>query len=118
MLGLTFKAETDDMRDAPSLSILPALVDRGAVIRAHDPEGLDQARPLLPEAIEYFTDMFEAVENADAVILMTEWDQYHQMDLKELKAKMKGNVFIDLRNLYEPNAMKKIGFEYFCIGRT
>ena len=118
VLGLTFKAETDDMRDAPSLSILPALVDRGAVIRAHDPEGLDQARPLLPEAIEYFTDMFEAVENADAVILMTEWDQYHQMDLKELKAKMKGNVFIDLRNLYEPNAMKKIGFEYFCIGRT
>ena len=118
VLGLTFKAETDDMRDAPSLSILPALVDRGAVIRAHDPEGLDQARPLLPEAIEYFTDMFEAVENADAVILMTEWDQYYQMDLKELKAKMKGNVFIDLRNLYEPNAMKKIGFEYFCIGRT
>jgi UDPglucose 6-dehydrogenase len=118
VLGLTFKAETDDMRDAPSLSILPALVDRGAIIRAHDPEGLEQAKPLLPESIEYFTDMFDAVENADAVILMTEWKQYEQIDLKALKAKMKGNIFIDLRNLYEPNAMKKIGFEYFCIGRT
>jgi len=118
VLGLTFKAETDDMRDAPSLSILPALVDRGAIIRAHDPEGLEQAKPLLPEAIEYFTDMFEAVENADAVILMTEWNQYHQMDLQALKGKMKGDVFVDLRNLYEPNTMKKLGFEYFCIGRS
>ena len=118
VLGLTFKAETDDMRDAPSLSILPALVDRGAIIRAHDPQGIEQAKPLLPESIEYFTDMFEAVENADAVILMTEWNQYRQMDLESLKAKMQGNVFIDLRNLYEPYKMKNMGFEYSCIGRS
>ena len=118
VLGLTFKAETDDMRDAPSLSILPALVDRGAIIRAHDPQGIEQAKPLLPESIEYFTDMFEAVENADAVILMTEWNQYRQMDLELLKVKMQGNVFIDLRNLYEPYKMKNMGFEYSCIGRS
>jgi UDPglucose 6-dehydrogenase len=118
VLGLTFKPETDDMRDAPSLTILPSLLEKGAHIRAHDPEGVEQAKPLLPESIEYCSTILKTVENADAVILMTEWNQYRGLDLELLKIKMRGRVFIDLRNVYEPDEMNKIGFNYFCIGRS
>ena len=118
VLGLTFKPETDDMRDAPSLTILPSLLEKGAHIRAHDPEGVEQAKPLLPESIEYCSTILKTVENADAVILMTEWNQYRDLDLELLKIKMRGRVFIDLRNVYEPDEMNKIGFNYFCIGRS
>jgi len=118
VLGLTFKPETDDMRDAPSLLILPSLLDGGAYIRAHDPEGLKQAKLLLPESIEYCESILQAVENADAVILMTEWNQYRGLDLELLKTKMRGRVFIDLRNVYEPDEMAKLGFKYSCIGRS
>ena len=117
VLGLTFKAETDDMRDAPSLTILPSLIKNGAKIKAHDPEGIEQARKLLPDVIDYFSDIYEAVDDADAVILMTEWNQYRGLDLNLLKSKLKGRAFIDLRNVYEPEEMKKKGFEYYCIGR-
>jgi len=118
VLGLTFKPETDDMRDSPSLTILPPLLEKGAHIRAHDPEGVEEAKPLLPESIEYCSTILETVENADAVILMTEWNQYRGIDLELLKIKMRGRVFIDLRNVYEPDEMNKIGFSYFCIGRS
>ena len=117
VLGLTFKPETDDMRDAPSLTILPALIDNGAKIRAHDPEGIKQAKQLLPDSIEYFSDIYQAADEADAIILMTEWNQYRGLDLDSLKRRLKGNIFIDLRNIYEPNEMKELGFEYYCIGR-
>ena len=117
VLGLTFKAETDDMRDAPSLTILPSLIKNGAKIKAHDPEGIEQAQKLLPDVIDYFSDIYEAVDDADAVILMTEWNQYRGLDLNLLKSKLKGRAFIDLRNVYEPEEMKKKGFEYYCIGR-
>ena len=117
VLGLTFKPETDDMRDAPSLTILPTLIDNGAKIRAHDPEGIKQAKQLLPGSIEYFSDIYQAVDDADAIILMTEWNQYRGLDLELLKRRLKGNTFIDLRNVYEPDEMKKSGFEYYCIGR-
>ena len=117
VFGLTFKAETDDMRDAPSLTILPPLIEAGALVRAHDPEGIEQARTLLPKAIEYFPDIFEAADGADAVILMTEWNQYKDLDLQLLKNKMKGKIFLDLRNVYEPNEMNNAGFDYYCIGR-
>ena len=117
VLGLTFKPETDDMRDAPSLTILPTLIDNGAKIRAHDPEGIKQAKQLLPGSIEYFSDIYQAVDDADAIILMTEWNQYRGLDLELLKRRLKGSTFIDLRNVYEPDEMKKSGFEYYCIGR-
>jgi len=117
VLGLTFKPQTDDMRDAPSLAILPALADRGAIIRAHDPEGMDEARPLLPDSVLYSASIEEAVHGADAIVLMTEWNQYRGLDLKALRARMRGSVFVDLRNVYDRDLMERAGFEYSCVGR-
>jgi UDPglucose 6-dehydrogenase len=117
VLGLTFKPETDDMRDAPALAILPALIDKGAMVRAHDPHGIEEARHLLPEKISYFEHIDEAITDADAIVLMTEWNEYRGLDLQRLKKAMKGDVFVDLRNVYEPQQMKELGFDYSCIGR-
>ncbi len=117
VLGLTFKPETDDMRDSPSLAILPALLDKGAIIKAHDPEGIDEARPLLPDSMQYMNSINDAVKDADAIVLMTEWNQYRGLDLSKIKLMMKGNVFIDLRNVYEKDLMEQHGFEYTCVGR-
>jgi UDPglucose 6-dehydrogenase len=117
VLGLTFKPETDDMRDSPSLAILPALADKGASIKAHDPEGVNEAKKLLPDSIEYSETIDDALKDADAVVLMTEWNQYRGLDLDHVKSLMKGDVFIDLRNVYEQGLMKKHGFNYHCVGR-
>jgi UDPglucose 6-dehydrogenase len=117
VLGLTFKPETDDMRDAPALTILPALLERGAHIRAHDPVGMDEARKELPAAIEYADTIDDAVADADGIVLMTEWNQYRGLDLERLKSLMRGNVFVDLRNVYERPTMKAHGFAYSCVGR-
>ncbi len=118
VLGLTFKPETDDMRDSPALAILPALADKGATIRAHDPQGVEEAKPLLPNSIIYVDDIYETLEGTDAVVLMTEWNAYRGLDMNEVKKRMKGNAFIDLRNVYEPETMREQGFEYICIGRS
>jgi len=117
VLGLTFKPETDDMRDSPSLAILPALVDKGAIIRAHDPEGMEAAKTLLPDAIAYADSIEQAITDADAIVLMTEWNQYRGLDLAKTRALMKGKVFVDLRNVYEPELMAEHGFDYSCVGR-
>jgi len=117
VLGLTFKPETDDMRDAPSASILPALLEKGARIRAHDPKGMEEAKKYLPEAIEYVDTPYEAVENADCVVLMTEWNQYRALDLQRIKSGMKAPVFVDLRNVYDPQTMQTAGFHYTGVGR-
>jgi UDPglucose 6-dehydrogenase len=117
VLGLTFKPETDDMRDAPSLTILPALLELGAQIKAHDPEGMDEARRELGDAITYCGDIEATVKDADAVVLMTEWNQYRGLDLGNLKSLMSGNVFVDLRNVYERGPMQAYGFSYSCVGR-
>ncbi len=117
VLGLTFKPETDDMRDAPSLAILPPLMERGASIRAHDPKGMEEARHLLPAGIEYCDDIYETVDSADAVVLMTEWNAYRGLDLQALSSRMAGNVFVDLRNVYEPSLMREAGFDYVGVGR-
>ncbi len=101
VLGLTFKPETDDMRDSPSLAILPAMADKGARIRAHDPEGMEEAKQLLPDNIQFCDDIYDTFENADAVVLMTEWNQYRGLDLEKVKGLMRGDVFVDLRNVYE-----------------
>jgi UDPglucose 6-dehydrogenase len=117
ILGLTFKPETDDMRDAPSLSILPPLVENGAEIIAHDPVGVEEAKKLLPNKILYANSIEETLDGADAVVLMTEWNHYRGLDLTQVKRIMNGNIFIDLRNVYEPDQMLEAGFNYFCVGR-
>lgn len=117
VLGLTFKPETDDMRDAPALAILPPLIDKGAVIVAHDPEGMEEAKKVLPESITYADDMYTATRGADAVVLMTEWNQYRGMDLAKIRNHMRGGIFIDLRNVFERRQMEQSGFDYFCVGR-
>lgn len=117
VLGLTFKPETDDMRDAPSLTILPALIELGAHIKAHDPHGMDEAARELPDAIEYTDDIDTLVRDADAIVLMTEWNQYRGLDLGRLKTLMRGDVFVDLRNVYDKEWMLEHGFNYSCVGR-
>jgi UDPglucose 6-dehydrogenase len=118
ILGLTFKPETDDMRDSPSITIIPALLEKGASIRAHDPQGMDEARLLLPAGIEYTDNAYDACSGADAVILMTEWNQYRALDLDRLGSVMNQKVFIDLRNVYEPRILKENGFIYAGVGRS
>lgn len=117
VLGLTFKPQTDDMRESPALAILPALVEKGATVRAHDPEGMKEARPLLPDAIQLVDDINQAIDGADAIVLMTEWNQYRGLNLAKTRAAMQGGVFIDLRNVYEREQMERAGFDYHCIGR-
>ncbi len=117
VLGLTFKPETDDMRDAPALAILPTLLEKGAKIRAHDPQGMVEAKELLPEGVEYCEGPYDAATGADALILMTEWNVYRGLDVKRLLELMKGRAFVDLRNVYEPKEMRSAGFEYVGVGR-
>jgi UDPglucose 6-dehydrogenase len=115
-LGLTFKPETDDMREAQSVAILPALIDKGAKVKAHDPHGIPEAKKIMPE-IEYADDAYEACEGVDGVIIMTEWNEYRALDLERIKKSMKGDAFIDLRNIYDSKAVSDFGFKYHGIGR-
>jgi UDPglucose 6-dehydrogenase len=117
VLGLTFKPETDDMRDAPALSIVARLAGDGATIRAFDPEGMQQARPLLPECVTYCRDAFDAAQGADALVLITEWNEFRALSPTRLRDTMRGRVMVDLRNVYDPAAMRQAGFEYHCVGR-
>lgn len=117
VLGLTFKPETDDMRDAPAATILPALLEKGARIRAHDPKGMEEARKYLPAGIEYLDSPYDAVIDADGVVLMTEWNQYRALDLQRIKTALKTPIFVDLRNVYDPQTMREAGFTYIGVGR-
>ena len=117
VLGLTFKPETDDIRESPALSILPDLVRAGVTIKAHDPKGLDAAKQVLPSDIIFCEDMLSAIKGSDAIILLTEWNEYRALDLNVLKQIMQGNIFIDLRNIYERETVESHGFSYFCVGR-
>ncbi len=117
VLGLTFKPETDDMRDAPSLAILPKLMENGCRIKAHDPQGINEAKELLPTEVQYFDEIYETISGADALVLMTEWNMYRNLDMDLVKSKLNKPVFIDLRNVYEPEMMKEKSFDYHCIGR-
>jgi UDPglucose 6-dehydrogenase len=117
LLGLTFKPNTDDMREAPSLAIAPALVAAGAEVRAHDPEGMTEARKLM-SGISYCTDPYEAMAGADAVVLLTEWNSYRALDLRRMKKALRQPIVIDLRNIYRPAEMRAAGFEYSSIGRA
>jgi UDPglucose 6-dehydrogenase len=116
VLGLTFKPNTDDMRDAPSLAIVQSLLDAGATVRAHDPEGMEIAKTMMP-SVTYCGDAYEAAAGADAVVIVTEWDIYRALDLKRLAATMAGPVMVDLRNVYPPAEVERAGFAYSSIGR-
>ena len=116
-LGLTFKPETDDMRESPSISIIPALMEKGAKIRAHDPKGMEEAKKYLPDGITYASNAYDACTGAHAVVLMTEWNQYRALDLEKIKDLLTEPIFIDLRNVYDPQTMKELGFKYAGVGR-
>jgi UDPglucose 6-dehydrogenase len=118
VLGLTFKPETDDMREAPSLSIISRLAGDGARVRAFDPEGMEQARPLLPESVTYCTDALDAAAGADALVLITEWNEFRALAPSRLAEAMRGRIIVDLRNVYDPEAMRNAGFAYHGVGRS
>jgi UDPglucose 6-dehydrogenase len=116
-LGLTFKPNTDDMRDSPSLAFLPALREAGATVRAFDPEGNAEAKKLMPE-LDYRSDPYEAMDGADAVILITEWNAFRALDLARVKRLLRRPLVIDLRNIYKPEEMAEAGLAYHSIGRA
>ena len=115
LLGLTFKPNTDDMRDAPSLAIVQALEDAGAQIVAYDPEGMDVAAPLMP-GVTMTKDAYEAATGADALVLVTEWDAFRALDLKRLAALMNEPVLVDLRNIYPRREAETAGFALTRVG--
>ena len=117
VLGLTFKPETDDMRDSPSLPIVSRLVEDGALLRCFDPEGMAAARPLLPGAVEYCRDAMDAASGADVLVLITEWNEFRALAPAKLASAMRGRVVVDLRNVYDPVAMRHAGLAYHSIGR-
>ena len=116
ILGVTFKPNTDDMRESPSLDIVPMLQAAGAVIRAYDPEGMAEARPLLPD-VTWCDGAYDALLDADAVVILTEWNQFRNLDLDRVKALLKAPVFVDFRNIYDPREMAEAGFAYTSVGR-
>jgi UDPglucose 6-dehydrogenase len=116
VLGLTFKPNTDDMRDAPSLDIVPGLQSAGATVRAYDPEGMAEAESLLPGVV-WCNDAYSTVDHADAVVIVTEWNEFRLLDLERVKALMKQPLMVDLRNIYKPAEMANAGFHYLSIGR-
>src|ERR1700733_15091244 len=116
VLGLTFKPDTDDMREAPSIPLVTGLLDMGAKVRAHDPVGMEQARRELPD-IDYCDDPYDCVRGADAMVVVTEWVQYRTLDLERVKAAMAQPVIVDLRNVYRPEEALALGFTYESVGR-
>jgi UDPglucose 6-dehydrogenase len=117
VLGLTFKPETDDVRDAPAISIVSRLIGDGARIRAYDPEGMEQARLVLPEGVEYCGNAMGTVQDADAMVVITEWNEFRALAPERLAKAMRGTVIVDLRNVYDPVAMRNAGFCYHGVGR-
>jgi UDPglucose 6-dehydrogenase len=116
VLGLTFKPNTDDMRDAPSIAVITALQDAGAKVRAYDPAGMKQAKGLL-DNVEYCSDPYACAEGADALVICTEWDEFRALDVERVRAKLKRPILVDLRNIYRPEEMARQDFTYVSVGR-
>jgi len=116
LLGVAFKPNTDDMRDAPSLDVAPALIEAGATVQAFDPEAMEEARKLLPDVV-FKAGPYDAVEGADVVVILTEWDQFRALDLKRVKALARQAIMVDLRNVYRADDVRAMGFAYTSIGR-
>jgi UDPglucose 6-dehydrogenase len=117
VFGLTFKPETDDMRDAPSIPIVGRLAEDGAKIRAFDPAGMEQAKPVLPAGVTYCTSALDAAQGADLLVIVTEWNEFRAIAPERLREAMRGDLIVDLRNMYESSAMRAAGFRYQSIGR-
>jgi len=117
LLGLTFKPNTDDMRDSPALDVIPALIARGATVQAFDPEGMEEAARML-EGVAFKDGPYEAVAGADVIVILTEWNQFRALDLDRVKLLMRQPVMVDLRNVYRPDDMRARGFTYSSIGRA
>ena len=117
LLGLTFKPNTDDMRDAPSIAIAQTLTDAGAEVTAYDPEGMELAKQIMPE-VKMADSSYNAAKDADAVVIVTEWDAFRALDLKKLAAVMKGDVLVDLRNIYNPSEVAQSNLKYTSVGRN
>ncbi len=115
--GITFKPNTSDMRDAPSLDIINGLLKQGASIKVFDPAGIEEAKKFLNDSVEYCDDMYEEMTGCDALVIITEWNQFRNPDFEKLKTSLKTPLIIDLRNIYDPEKMKKLGFQYICVGR-
>lgn len=116
VLGLSFKPETDDMRESPAIDIIKEIQKRGATVRAFDPVAMDEARHSLPD-IEYAADEYDAIKGADVLVIVTEWNQFRALDMEKVKALLKSPKIVDLRNIYEPKDMRSLGFEYIGVGR-
>ena len=116
VLGVTFKPNTDDMRDAPALTIIPALQAAGARVRAYDPEGMQIARAQIADVL-WCDGPYHVAEGADALVILTEWDAYRALDLDRIKGLMRGSTLVDLRNVYRPEEVEAAGFSYLGIGR-
>jgi UDPglucose 6-dehydrogenase len=117
VLGLTFKPETDDMRDAPAIPIIARLIQDGAVVRVFDPKGMHQAKPLLPPEVIYCRDALDAATDSDALVLITEWNEFRALSPAQLATAMHGRIVVDLRNVYDPLTMGEAGFHYIGVGR-
>lgn len=117
MLGLTFKPNTDDMRDSPAIAIAQALIDAGVQVAAYDPEGMEVAKPLMPE-VEMQPDSYSAIKDADAIAIVTEWDAFRALDFNRIKDLAKAPVLVDLRNIYDPAEVRAKGFAYSSVGRA
>lgn len=117
VLGLTFKPNTDDMRDSPSLDIVPALIAAGAKVRAYDPKGMDEAKHML-DGVDWCKNAYDTMADADALAILTEWNEFRALDLDKVRGLMKAPVMIDLRNIYNPDDMAEAGFDYTCIGKS
>lgn len=115
--GLAFKPKTNDMREAPSITIVNKLLDAGAIVRAYDPKAFELARTIFKDRITYCDNAYEALEGADAMLLLTEWNEFRRPDFEKIKSKMKAPVIFDGRNQYNSNRLKSNGFEYFCVGK-
>lgn len=117
VLGLSFKPNTDDIRDAPSLSIIRSLLDEGADIRAYDPVAMDETKKIFG-GIKYCKNAYEAIKGADALVIVTEWNQFRNLELDRIKRLLKSPCFFDLRNIYDPQKLQDMGFNYYCVGRV
>ena len=117
MLGVAFKPNTDDVRDSASLTIIPALQEYGATIRVYDPEAMDEAKPLL-DGVEWCANAYAAMEGADFLVILTEWNEFRALDLARVKQLLGSPLIVDLRNIYEPDAMAAAGFDYISVGRA
>jgi len=117
LLGLAFKPNTDDIRESPAMDIAERLLDAGALIKVYDPASMENARKVLPQSVTFCNDAYEVAEGSDALVILTEWNQFRKLDLGRVKNTLKSPKIIDLRNIYDPAAMQKMGFEYACVGR-